>query len=179
MTGDPSYLAAIDASPPADREFAVALAGEVITLIKAFGAVRNRVSGSGDNIDIAVLGKLVHSGPIRVVDLADQLCHDQSTVSRQVASLVKAGLIERQADPDDGRASLLVTTEAGQERFRRIAELRGQLFAPLVADWTPAERDSFLHLLSRFGGAVTDNLEDIKTAAAHLMGTGATARRSA
>ena len=30
-----------------------------------------------------------------------------SRISRQVAALVKAGLIERQADPEDGRASLL------------------------------------------------------------------------
>ena len=46
------------------------------------------------------------------------LCADPSTVSRQVASLVKAGLVERQADPDDGRASILVPTELGRAKVR-------------------------------------------------------------
>ena len=42
--------------------------------------------------------------------LAAAVHSDPSTVSRQVAALVRAGLIERQADPEDGRASVLVPT---------------------------------------------------------------------
>ena len=84
-------------------------------------------STSGDGVEWAAYGllfQLVNDGPRRSSALAETACVDPSTVSRQVAQLVKAGLVERQSDPEDGRASLLVATE---QRPRR---LRGQAGAP-------------------------------------------------
>src|SRR4051795_4840148 len=49
-------------------------------------------------------------GPMRVTDLAEIKQADPSTISRQVAQLVKAGLARREADPVDGRASRLAVT---------------------------------------------------------------------
>ena len=79
---------------------------------------------SGDGVEWAAYGllfQLVNDGPQRSSALAETACVDPSTVSRQVAQLVKAGLVERQSDPEDGRASLLVATERGRARLRRQA----------------------------------------------------------
>jgi DNA-binding MarR family transcriptional regulator len=49
----------------------------------------------------------------RSSDLAARAGLDPSTVSRAVAGLVTQGLVTREADPHDGRATLLVVTPAG------------------------------------------------------------------
>lgn len=44
---------------------------------------------------------------------------DSSRLSHQLRRLEKRGLVERRADPHDGRAAVLVTTDAGQEVYRK------------------------------------------------------------
>jgi DNA-binding MarR family transcriptional regulator len=44
---------------------------------------------------------------------------DSSRLSHQLRRLEKRGLVERRADPDDGRAAVLVMTHAGQEVYRK------------------------------------------------------------
>ena len=51
---------------------------------------------------------------MRASALAECVQSDPSTVSRQVAALVTDGLLERRADPEDGRASLLVLTPSAR-----------------------------------------------------------------
>ena len=97
-----------------------------------------------------VLAKIVMTGPKRVSELADAMQTDASTVSRQVAAMVKDGLLERQADPGDGRASLLVATERGREAMDQFRQIRTREFARLLDDWTTEECATFSRLLSRF-----------------------------
>jgi DNA-binding MarR family transcriptional regulator len=63
---------------------------------------------------------------------------------------VRDGLVERRADPEDGRASVLAPTEAGlallEEQRRRI----GLALARIVRQWAPGDVDTFLDLLERF-----------------------------
>ena len=83
-----------------------------------------------------LLFQLCKDGPQRSSALAATVCVDPSTVSRQIADLVDLGLVERRADPQDGRASLLAATEAGQERHRLLHERRDRAFAVMLADWS-------------------------------------------
>src|ERR1700733_2841356 len=55
-----------------------------------------------------LLRSLEQNGPMRASGLAASVGSDPSTISRQIAALVKDGLIERRADQADGRACLLV-----------------------------------------------------------------------
>jgi DNA-binding MarR family transcriptional regulator len=101
-----------------------------------------------------LLKTLLMLGPSRSSALAAAVHSDPSTVSRQVATLVRDGLVERRADPEDGRASVLVPTEAGlavlEEQRRRI----GLGLARIVRQWAPEDVNTFLDLLERF---VTDH----------------------
>jgi DNA-binding MarR family transcriptional regulator len=47
-------------------------------------------------------------------ELAARSGLDPSTVSRAVAAMVAQGLVERRADPHDGRATVLALTDAGE-----------------------------------------------------------------
>jgi DNA-binding MarR family transcriptional regulator len=93
-------------------------------------------------------------GPLRPGALAEASFADPSTISRQVAELVRRGLVRREPDPSDGRASLLAITDAGRDVCERLRTMRRDLLAAAVDDWTDEELATFASLLSRFTGAL-------------------------
>jgi DNA-binding MarR family transcriptional regulator len=128
-----------------------------------------------DAVDRATYLLLVHlakDGARRAGALAEAVHSDPSTVSRQIAQLVRLGLVERVADPADGRASLLVATEEGRRVFDENRRMRNSRIAGLMADWTDDDRAAFARLLTRF----TDAFESHKLRAADPAGVAEPAR---
>ncbi|HEX3792356.1 MAG TPA: MarR family transcriptional regulator [Pseudonocardiaceae bacterium] len=98
----------------------------------------------------ALLRIIADDGPLRASALAASVQSDLSTVSRQVATLVDRGLLERRADQRDGRASLLHVTDAGQAVIAEHKSAREAFFSEVLDGWSAAEQDQFAHLLTRF-----------------------------
>ena len=99
---------------------AARLSQEVTRLVRASHALKAQLHARhSDGIEWSgylLLFHLCKDGPQRTSALAATACVDPSTISRQVAQLVDSGLVERRADPHDGRATLLATrpsTSAG------------------------------------------------------------------
>lgn len=64
----------------------------------------------------------LHSGrQLRIRDLNRHLLLTQPSVSRLVDRLVARELVRKEADPGDGRGTLVCLTPAGYELFRRVA----------------------------------------------------------
>jgi DNA-binding MarR family transcriptional regulator len=127
------------------------LAGAMFALGKQQASLGNRMSRSGvDRSTIMLLKSLVVLGPSRSSALATAVHSDPSTVSRQIAALVRDGLVERRADPEDGRASVLVPTEAGLEVLEEQRKRMGHSLARVVQQWAPEDVATFLDLLERF-----------------------------
>jgi DNA-binding MarR family transcriptional regulator len=103
-----------------------------------------------------VLGHLAETGPQRVGAIAQAVGTDPSTVSRQVAALVAAGLVERRADPDDGRAHLLAVTEAGLRCCAEGRRKRVEMLVSVLADWPEDSRERLAELLGRFADDVQE-----------------------
>ncbi len=61
--------------------------------------------------------------PLRMQDLAARAVLSRTRVSRIVSELEGEGYVERQADPDDGRATLATITTAGRAALRAAAPL--------------------------------------------------------
>lgn len=101
-----------------------------------------------------VLGRIGDEEPIRLSDLAANLGLDLSTVSRGVAQLAAAGLVERQPDPADGRASSLRLTRAGRDGLRRVRAAWRSVVTELVADWSAKDRAELARLLCRLSDAI-------------------------
>lgn len=91
--------------------------------------------------------------PRRAGALAEAVHADPSTVSRQVAQLVDRGLVERQPDPADGRACVLVPTRAGLDMLAALRRGRDEHLAVVLSTWAPADVEQLVRLLARF---VTD-----------------------
>lgn len=85
----------------------------------------------------------------RVSDIACDLQIDLSVASRQIASLVSAGLVERQPDPADRRAHVLRLTDDGIAALRAsFLEMVGLIDEALV-DWTQEEIETLAGSLQR------------------------------
>ncbi|MFF7308927.1 MarR family transcriptional regulator [Streptomyces sp. NPDC008137] len=101
-------------------------------------------------VSYTLLGHLEESGGCRATDLAAHYALDKSTVSRQVAALERAGLIERRPDPEDQRVLVLHLTGAGRRVLARVTESRRSAFRERLADWPAEDLSLFAECLVRY-----------------------------
>ncbi|OLR89741.1 hypothetical protein BJP25_01550 [Actinokineospora bangkokensis] len=149
---------------PADLERGTRLANALFGMGKQQASVAARMSKGGlDRSAIVLLKTLVHLGPSRSRALAEEVHSDPSTVSRQVAGLVRDGLVERRADPADGRASLLAATDRGVALLDAQRARFALAIARVVAHWEPADVDAFIALFERFLDDHRDHLARLIT----------------
>ena len=87
-----------------------------------------------------VLNRLNREGPMRLTTLAEAEGASQSAMTQLVQRLERQGLVERRADPADGRASLVVIGEAGRRMWDGRADVRHQRIADMLADVGPDDR---------------------------------------
>jgi DNA-binding MarR family transcriptional regulator len=97
-----------------------------------------------------LLSCVVNEGPLRASALAGLVDSDPSTVSRQIAQLVREGYVERRADQADGRASLLVATEKGTAAHREHRRMRNERYRRMLAEWSERDVRKFTALVRRF-----------------------------
>jgi DNA-binding MarR family transcriptional regulator len=106
---------------------------------------------------IILISHLAVEGPMRSSALAEGVQSDPSTVSRQVAALVKEGLVERRADPADGRASVLAVTESGQQVYSEHKQARNEHYRQMLSGWSHDELQAFAGQLKRFADTFDRN----------------------
>ncbi len=104
---------------------------------------------AGVSIDRALFPLLVRigaSGSLGVVELAEQVGRDHSTVSRQTAKLESMGLIAREPAANDRRVRKAIITADGERTVHAITRARRRLFAKLLADWSVEDRRALARL---------------------------------
>jgi DNA-binding MarR family transcriptional regulator len=128
---------------------------------KLLVAAKHSAPRLDDGVDAAaypVLFVVAGAGTVRISELATTLHNDVSTVSRQVSALVANGLLEKSADPSDGRASVTSLTDHGREALERIQSSRSLWFQGLLGDWEPTATAEFVTRLHELGDALDGNL---------------------
>ncbi|MEV5989060.1 MarR family transcriptional regulator [Streptomyces sp. NPDC052051] len=105
---------------------------------------------SVDDLTYPVLSGLARTRACSAADLGREIGLDRTTVTRRADRLEQAGLLQRQPDPADGRATLLALTEQGHNivsvtRQRLAADIEASL-----ATWPQADVQVFAHQLRRF-----------------------------
>jgi DNA-binding MarR family transcriptional regulator len=146
------------AKPDAPQRADVAgVADNFISLMRTFNRTRARIlAAAAHDVEWSahVLLRCIHNeGPMRASAVADCLQSDPSTVSRQVAALVREGLLERRSDPDDGRASVLALTPKADAVLAEHDLIRLDYFARMLDGWSDADLRRFAGMLSRFAEA--------------------------
>ena len=108
---------------------------------------------SGETLDQPshqTLRHLLAWGPMRPTAVSEVLGTGASHVSKIVRRLEQDGLVQRSADPSDGRATLISLTPAGEVAARGVYELGDRMIAEVLDGWSAADVRRFTALTERF-----------------------------
>jgi DNA-binding MarR family transcriptional regulator len=101
-----------------------------------------------------MLAYLADTGPMRSSAIADVFGIDKGAISRQVQHLVDLGLVAREPDADDKRASLLSATPEAVSRLADVVEHRRKWLGEQLGDWSDEELAGFGRMLARYNQAL-------------------------
>ncbi|WP_249713839.1 MarR family winged helix-turn-helix transcriptional regulator [Rhizomonospora bruguierae] len=110
-----------------------------------------------DRAAYLLLRRLEQGGPQNVSALAAALHLDGSTVTRQVAALLREGLVSRERDPRDGRGAVIAMTPAGASRLSGVRAAREQLYERILTGWSAEERETLARYLHRLNHAMDEH----------------------
>lgn len=89
-------------------------------------------------------------GPIGVVELADRVGRDYTTVSRQVAKLEEQELISRRESAADRRIREAVISKKGKAMTDRVDEARKRIGFAIFSEWDEHDLDELVRLMRKF-----------------------------
>jgi DNA-binding MarR family transcriptional regulator len=145
------------------------LGEQLRALIRVARVARQRLAVQATQVQPGMTGVLA---ALRRGD-SDDVCHakelaarcglDTSTISRAVTTLVTRGLVQRTADPADGRASILTLTAAGHAALASIERQQTGFVNGALRDWTAPEIEAFAAALTRFVDDLTTHLDQTST----------------
>jgi DNA-binding MarR family transcriptional regulator len=101
-----------------------------------------------------VLNFLVIAGPQRSSALSEKFGVDKGAISRQVQHLVDLGLVDREPDPLDGRATLVSASDDAVIRMEAITNERRKWLGEQLSEWSEDDLRGFVTGLSRYNAAL-------------------------
>jgi DNA-binding MarR family transcriptional regulator len=101
-----------------------------------------------------LLAWLADEGPVRASAIAESFGIDKGAISRQIQHLVDLGLVTREPDPDDGRATLVAASDDAVRRMADVAAHRRKWMDAQLGDWSAAELAEFADTLARYNDAL-------------------------
>lgn len=116
------------------------------------------VRQAGISLDRALFPLLVmieRLGPIGIVDLADRVGRDYTTVSRQVSKLEELALAQRRESPTDRRVREATITGQGKAMTDKVDAARETMAQRIFSDWEQDEVRDLVRLMRRFAASVT------------------------
>ncbi|MFF5900485.1 MarR family winged helix-turn-helix transcriptional regulator [Streptomyces argenteolus] len=128
-------------------EFETMLLGRHLQL----GAPRARRNGGRlDRSAYTLLSRIRMEGPMSIGQLSDAFGLDASTLNRQTAAMLRAGLVERIPDPEGGIARKFRITDEGASSLdaERAGNISG--LEKVMAGWSPDDVAAFAGYLTRF-----------------------------
>jgi DNA-binding MarR family transcriptional regulator len=104
----------------------------------------------------AALATIERHGPLTPSELAERERVQRPTVTRVLARLEEAGLVERAADPQDRRCSLVSISPEGSALMDAVRDRKNAYLGRRIAALDPADREA----LERAAAILERMLED-------------------
>ena len=111
------------------------------------------------DLDSAAYGLLIRlreHGPVRPSELAAYVGVGKATISRQLKVLEGLKLVEREADPADGRAHRLTLTREGRDRMDAVRSARLRRLHTSLDSWPEEDVSTLATLLGRLNALVAE-----------------------
>lgn len=96
---------------------------------------------------LAVLGTVVHHGPVTVGQIAEREHVTPPSASKIVAALERLQFVERTVDPNDRRLNPIVATAAGVAHLETIRARGRSFLASRFEQLDEADTEAILHAL--------------------------------
>lgn len=107
-----------------------------------------------------VLSDLAINGESRPSELAKRKLVDVSVISRQIAQLAAAGLVDRRPAPEDGRAALVTLSEQGHVELKRWRQSFLEFVRTALGDWSEEEVVELTGKLTAMNEALRRTFDD-------------------
>lgn len=126
------------------------------------GRLRRRIRAAAGNGDVSmpqlsVLARLIDNDGLTTSDLAAIEGMRHQSMASTVAGLAAEGLVERRADPGDGRRRLIALTAEGRTQAEGGRQARGEwLAAELEEKCTEEERQTVIAAMAVLERLVRD-----------------------
>jgi DNA-binding MarR family transcriptional regulator len=104
-----------------------------------------------------MLSFLAAEGPQRSSVVSDRFNVDKGAISRQVQHLCDLGLLVREPDPADGRATLVSASPDAVRRLDAVDRDRRRWLDEQLAEWTESDLREFVTGLERYNRALDKN----------------------
>jgi DNA-binding MarR family transcriptional regulator len=121
------------------------------------------VREAGISLDRALFPLLVmieRLGPIGVVDLAERVGRDYTTVSRQVAKLESLDLVERRGSAADRRVREATIAPKGKAMTDLIDGARERMGRAIFASWNQRDVEELVRLMRKFADDINGHDPD-------------------
>ena len=115
------------------------------------------IEAAGLKLDQALFRLLVvieRLGPIGVVELADRLGRDYTTISRQVAKLAAMELVTRRGNAQDRRIREATIAPKGKEMTDRLDAARERMGRQIFTSWPSEDVSELVRLMAKFAKAI-------------------------
>lgn len=135
----------------------------VATLLRSLGGrsagalVAERSGSDLPAASIVLLERLEAAGAQRVSRIAEYQRIGMPALTPRIKELEAAGVIRRDVDPADARASLISLTDSGRATLARIREARCGILAEALQDMDPKVMVTAADALTRIAAAVERN----------------------
>jgi len=91
---------------------------------------------------VAALASIERHGPLTPSELAEIERVKRPTATRTLRVLLEAGLVDRAADPSDGRSALVSVNASGREQLRRLRGRKNAYLARRMRDLPPDDLET-------------------------------------
>jgi DNA-binding MarR family transcriptional regulator len=154
--------ASVSSDLPIDRfDEALQTVARSITQVRVHERLLRLAGVRLDRAGVTLLFKLSLRGEsLRVTDLAETLGVDTPTVTRKVQQLERDGMVVRQPDPDDRRASRIRLTPAGRRTIERVRLARRAWLEQLLGGWDNDDLSDLADLLGRFAENLDRDMDE-------------------
>ena len=148
----PTPPPSLGARDPADF-----LMDSTVTLLRALDGSRHRSAASiGVNVtELRVLSRIAEAGYVTPSQLADGMAMTSGAITAISDSLIKAGLVERNAHPTDRRRNLLSLTDEGNARMDDLYQGFTETLRRSVANYSEEQQSVMATMLIAMATSLT------------------------
>lgn len=137
------------------REHLLAAISQELTLVSRHQLAR-AAQGVLERSAFLILNRIDATGPMTARELADALQLEISTVTRQVAAMLRENVVERIPDPSGGTARRLRITKTGATRLTADRDRYRTGLSQVVTDWPDEDCVELYRLLRKLNERIED-----------------------